>query len=287
MSITSLLFGKRKIAEDFIFLQNRAPIRTIPLHLISVVERKITGNHIYLEAGAGKPVIFCHGLFGGIFNIDKVCKEISGEYRFIMPYLPMYDMPIMDCTVQKLGEYLETFVNDLELEEAVVIGSSMGGGAALYYACKPGNKLKGMVLCGSSGLSSIPLAKGYFKRKNPVFVKEAVQDIFFDRSIPPDEMVEDVFNIIQNNEPVIRSIRFTKSATQQRMDHKLPRIHTPALLVWGKQDPITPVEVAPKFQQLLPDASLRIINECGHVPTQEKPYQFLEYFFEFMKKINY
>jgi pimeloyl-ACP methyl ester carboxylesterase len=100
-------------------------------------------------------------------------------------------------------------------------------------------------------------------------------------------MVQDVFNAIQSTEIVLRSIRLTKSATNHRMHNELPGIQTPTLLVWGKQDPITPVEVAPQFQQLLPNAELRIINNCGHVPTQEKPYQFLEYFFDFMKKINY
>jgi hypothetical protein len=56
MSISSLLFGHKNISEDYFFLQHRAPIRSIPSDL--PVKRKITGNHIYLEAGFGKPVIF-------------------------------------------------------------------------------------------------------------------------------------------------------------------------------------------------------------------------------------
>src|SRR5258705_5776269 len=107
MRITSLMFGKRKSIEENIFLQTRAPIRSIPANLKTIVKQNISGNHIYLEAGFGKPVIFCHGLFGGIFNIDKVCEEIAKEYRFLMPYLPMYDMALKDCTGQKLGDYLE------------------------------------------------------------------------------------------------------------------------------------------------------------------------------------
>ena len=287
MSIETLLFRKKTIQAPEVFLQKRAPIRAIPTHLLSLVERKISGNHIFLEAGAGKPVIFCHGLFGGIFNIDKVCREISAQYRFIMPYLPMYDQPLKDCSVQKLGDYLQSFIRDHDLQEAVVIGSSMGGGAALYYASEKNNKLKGLVLCGSSGLSTIPMSRGYFKRKNISFIRDSVQDIFFDRNIPSEEMVKDVFNTIQDNEVVLRSIRFTKSATRQMMEQQLGGIQTPALLVWGKQDPITPVEIAPKFQKLLPDASLKIIDECGHVPTQEKPVEFLTHFFHFLKKINY
>lgn len=286
MSIASLLLGKKSPHEDA-FLQNRAPIRSIPMHLQSFTQRKLEGNHIYLEAGEGPAVIFCHGLFGGIFNVDIVWREIARDYRIIMPYLPMYDMALKDCTVQRLGDYLSTLVTDLQLEEAVVIGNSMGGSTALYYALKPGNRLKGMVLCGSSGLSNIPLNKGYFHRRNYHFVQEAVRDIFFDRSIPPDEMVQDVYDAIQSNETVMRSIRLTRSATKNPMHAVLPDISTPTLLVWGKQDPITPVAVAPQFEQLLPNASLRVIDGCGHVPQQEKPYVFLEFFSDFMNRLNY
>ena len=286
MMLNSILFGKKIYDDERLFLNNRAPIRRVPEHLDSIVQRKISGNHIYLEAGKGHPVIFSHGLYGGIFNIDTVCKEITKNYRFIMPYLPMYDLPLLDCTVKKLGSYLDSFINDLGLKDVVIIGSSMGGGAACYYAAKEKNNLKGLVLCGSSGLSNIPLTKGYFKRKNFDFVQEATRDIFFDRSIPPIEMVTDVFNALQSTEVVLRSIRFTKAATNSKMDKELPLIKVPACLIWGRQDPITPVEVAPKFQQLIPKSQLNIIDDCGHVPAQEKPGEFMYYFNEFMKKIN-
>jgi len=286
MTIGSVLFGKKLSKDEAVFLDNRAPIRTVPPSLNSIVQRKISGNHIYLEAGKGQPVIFSHGLYGGIFNIDTVCEEIAKEYRFIMPYLPMYDLPLLDCTVKKLGLYLESFITDLDLHDAIIIGSSMGGGAACYYAAKDLNRLKGLVLCGSSGLSNIPLSKGYFKRKNFEFLQEATRDIFYDRTIPPVEMVTDVFNAIQSTEVVIRSIRFTKSATHNKMYDELPRITIPVSLIWGRQDPITPAEVAPKFQQLITGAELNIVEECGHVPTQEKPYEFLKYFKAFTNKIN-
>lgn len=286
MSLTSLLFGKRQTSEEF-FLSTRAPIRSIPHHLKTITKRRIQGNHIFLEAGEGRPVIFCHGLFGGIFNADIVCKEISKKFRFIMPYQPMYDMPLAGSNISMLGNYLESFIDDMNLNNSVVIGSSMGGGAALQYALKPNNKLKAIVLCGSSGLSNIPLSKGFFKRKDFAYVKESIRDIFFDRTIPGDEMAEDVFNAIQSNELAIRAIRLTKSATINTMHSTLSQIHVPTLLVWGKQDPITPVEVAPKFKELIKNAQLFIIDECGHVPTQEKPFQFLEHFYDFMKQLNH
>jgi pimeloyl-ACP methyl ester carboxylesterase len=286
MVFPSLLFGKRRIQEDYQFLKNRAPIRSIPLSLTGSVQRKILGNHIFLEAGEGRPVVFCHGLFGGIHNIDIPCKEIAKHYQFLMPYQPMYDMALADCSIKNLGEYLAGFITDLQLEDPIVIGSSIGGGVALHYALNSPGKIKGLVLCGSSGLSNIPLSRGYLKRKNIEFVAEATRDIFYDRTVPPPEMISDIFNTIQHTEIILRSIRLTKSATKCRMEKELPGIHTPALLVWGKQDPVTPVETAPLFQELMPDAELHIIDNCGHVPTQEKPYHFLEFFFDFMKKID-
>jgi 2-hydroxy-6-oxonona-2,4-dienedioate hydrolase len=287
MSIISLLTGKNSWTRDEIFLKSRAPIHSIPLHLENTIRRRRVGNHLFLEGGNGKPVIFCHGLFGGIFNIDKVVPQLSSEYRFIMPYLPMYDLPLMDCTIKKLGDYLDNFIRTLRLKEAVLIGSSMGGGTALYYTYKSNQVVKGLVLCGSSGLSSIPMSKGFFKRKNYDFVKEATQDIFYNRTIPPDVMIQDVYDAIQHPDVVIRAIRYTKAATNCKMVKELTKIETPTLLLWGAQDPITPPEIALDFQKLMPYSELYYVPECGHVPTQEKPAVFLSHFYKFLKKISY
>ncbi len=287
MLITSLLYGKSKGTRSQDFLNNRAPIRSIPCHLDGMISRHITGDHIYLECGSGKTLIFCHGLFGGIFNIDKVASALSKNYRFIMPYLPMYDLPLKECRVRVLGDYLAGCVDQLQLNEAVIIGNSMGGGAASYYASTPDNKVKGLVLCGSSGLTNIPLSNGYFKRKSYEYVRSATQDIFFNRNIPNEEMTKDVFKALQHTELIIRSIRFTKSAINEKMHYELSLIQSPSLLIWGRQDPITPAEAAPQFQQLIQDSELVIFEECGHVPAQEKPEEFLLHLNSFLEKINY
>ena len=287
MNSLPLSIGRRKITEDFIFLKSRAPVRAVPLPIHSMVERKIAGNHIYLEVGAGKPVIFCHGLFGGIYNVEKLCREIAKNYRFIMPYMPVYDQAIKECSVQMLGNYLDSFINDLQLQEAVVIGSSIGGGAALYSAKKKNSRIKGLVLCGSSGLSDIPVVKGFCKSRNYANLLKAMQDLFYNRSIPPEEMVQDVFNVVQDEDMMVRVGQFIKSANQNKMHMILQCIKTPALLIWGKQDPVAPIETALRFRELLPNSTLHVFNECGHLPTQEKPFQFLEEFFDFLKKINY
>ena len=65
-----------------------------------------------------------------------------------------------------------------------------------------------------------------------------------------------------------------KSAKHYNMTDLLPRIQTPTLAVWGRQDQITPLSVAEEFRALLPNADLAYIDRCGHAPPIEAPGAF-------------
>jgi len=287
MGFRSLFFRKKNIGGNEQFISERAPIRGSQCAEEFAFEEKIIGEHGYIEFGKGKPIIFCPGLYGSIYNIATVGMELSKHYRFIVPYLPMYDMPLSDCTIPSLANYVDRFVKDLGLKEAVFIGSSMGGGTLLHYVQMKHHVARGLVLCGSSGLSTIPMQKGFFKRKDFSFIKKATQDVFFDPSVPSDEMIKEVFDAIQNYEIVLRSIRFTKSTAKDQLHNVLPGIHVPILLIWGKQDHITPPEVGKLFNELLPDSKLHYLDNCGHVPTQEQPAEVLQLINSLLQKLNY
>lgn len=287
MGLKSLLF-KSPVPENMeAFIKQRAPISGVNPGEESAFILQVRGNHLYLEAGNGRPIIFCPGLYGSIQNFIKIARPLSQEYLVLLPYLPMYDLPLTACDVPRLGDYLQSFMDDLSLQEAVFIGSSMGGGAALHYTLKKESRAKGLVLCGSSGLSTIPLKRGFFKRKDYDFIKKTTQEVFYDPGIPSEEMIKEVYEAIQDYETVLRSIRFTKSTAKDQMHDKLKNIEVPVLLVWGKQDNITPPEVGSLFAELLPDAELHFIEHCGHVPTQEQPKQVLELIKNFLSRINY
>ena len=100
-------------------------------------------------------------------------------------------------------------------------------------------------------------------------------------------MINEVFRAIQNYEIVLRSIRFTKSTANDRLHDRLKNVEVPCLLIWGRQDPITPPAMGQLFEQLLPDAELHYLNECGHVPTQEHPEAVAMLIKKFLQRINY
>ena len=287
MALKSLVFRQAVPTSRQEFIKRRAPIRGHLEGLDLLFEEKIIGEHIFIERGNGLPIIFCPGLYGSVYNIDKVALSLSKNYRFIIPYLPIYDLPLSDCVVPILGQYLERFINDLNLKEVIIIGSSMGGGAALHFAAKGNAALKGLILCGSSGLSTIPLQKGFFKRKEYNFVRNTTREIFFNPAVPSNGMIQEVYDALQNVENVLRSIRFTKSTAKHQLHDKLSSVHVPCLLIWGKQDQITPPAVGLVFKNLLPSAELHYIDQCGHLPTQEHPRQSLYLINSFLNRIHH
>lgn len=196
-------------------------------------------------------------------------------------------MPMHKTNIKSLANYLGEFIHDLQLNDVVIIGSSMGGGVAMSYIFRDPSKVKAMILCGSSGISNIPLNAGFFKRKNYENIKIQTQNIFYNRKIPPDEMIEEVYNLIQSYENVIRAIRLIKSVKKYKMHEDLKQIMTPTLLIWGRNDPITPPEIGAEFHHLLSDSELHYLDNCGHVPTQEKPIEVIELIHRFFRKIYY
>ena len=261
------------------------PIRKLPSYAKKEILLNTKLNHIYYEIGNGKPIIFCPGLFGGIYNILEVFEHFSDNYRMLMPFFPMYDMPVNKTNIKSLAYYLGEFIDDLALTDVVIIGSSMGGGIALIHAFNNSAKVKALILCGSSGISNIPLNSGFFKRKNFENIKIQTQNIFHNKNIPPDEMIDEVYNLVLSYENVIRAIRLTKSVRKYKMHEDLKQIKTPTLLLWGENDPITPPEIGIEFHHLMSNSELYLLNNCGHVPTQEKPTEVIELIESFFGKI--
>lgn len=278
-------FGDSQSDEEFI--KRCGPIRRLPSYAKKEILLQTKSNHIYFEIGVGRPVIFCPGLFGGIYNILEVFEYFSDNYRMLMPFFPMYDMPVHKTNIKSLGHYLGEFIEDLCLKDVVIIGSSMGGGIAMIHTLSNPSKVKAMILCGSSGISNIPLTSGFFKRKNYENIKMQTKNIFHNKEIPPDEMMEEIYNLILSYENAIRAIRLTKSVRKYKMHSDIMQIKTPTLLIWGKNDPITPPEIGVEFHQLLSNSVLHCLDNCGHVPTQEKPAEVIELIKGFFKKISF
>ena len=228
----------------------------------------------YIEQGEGEPLIVLHGLFGALSNFRGVFEHFSKRFKVIIPMMPLYTMPIIDTNVKNLGRYLSDFMDFKKIDKAHLLGNSLGGHVALIYASKYLNRVKSMVLTGSSGLYENTLGGSFPKRGNYDFVKEKVAVTFYDPKHATKELVDECFDIVNDKGKTVRIISLAKSAMRHNMASELSKMDIPVCLIWGKNDTITPPDVAEEFKELLPKADLFWIDQCGHAPMMEHPEEF-------------
>ena len=87
-------------------------------------------------------------------------------------------------------------------------------------------------------------------------------------------MIDQIYNIVNNRSSAIKTLSIAKSAIRHNMAGDLPKIHQPTCLIWGKQDNVTPPDVAEGFHKLLPNSDLFWIDKCGHAAMMETPDEF-------------
>ncbi len=118
------------------------------------------------------------------------------------------------------------------------------------------------------------MGETYPKRGNYDYIKAKSEEVFFDPKVATKEIVDEVFETVNDRNKLIKTLAIAKSAIRHNMAKDLPEMHTPTCLIWGENDNVTPPEVADEFNSLLPDANLFWIDECGHAPMMEHPDEF-------------
>lgn len=228
----------------------------------------------YIDEGSGQPLILLHGLFGALSNFEKVVNHFSKSYRVIIPMLPLYDLPVLDTSAKRLAKFLDSFIRFKGLSDVYLLGNSLGGHVALIYTKKHPENVKALILTASSGLYENAFGSSFPRREDKEFIRNKVAVTFYDPKHATDELVDECFAIVNDRNRVLRILAIAKSAIRHNMAKDLPNMDMPACLIWGKNDTITPPEVAEEFHQKLPNSELFWIDQCGHAPMMEHPETF-------------
>lgn len=229
----------------------------------------------YVEAGEGQPIIILHGLMGGLSNFEGVLDYFPPKgYKVIIPELPVYTLPVLKTSVKSLSEFLHDFIIHKGLKEVILLGNSLGGHVGLLYTKNHPEYVKGLVLTGSSGLYENNMGDGYPKRGDYDYIKKKSEDVFYDPKIATKEIVDEVYESVNDRNKLVRTLALAKSAIRHNMSKELPKMNTPTAIIWGAEDRVTPPNVAEEFNELLPDSNLYWIKKCGHAPMMEHPDQF-------------
>ena len=238
----------------------------------------------FLDKGKGEPLILLHGLIGELSNWDAVVDYFSKQYRVIIPALPIYSIPVRKLGLETLTDFLESFVDFLALDQINLMGNSLGGHIGLIYALRRKEKVKRLILTGSSGLFENSMGGSYPKRGNYEYIKERTEYTFYDPKTATTALVDHVFDTMKSIQNCLSIVAIAKSAQRNNMSKELNAVAAPTLLVWGLNDTITPPYVAHEFDRLIPNATLSFIDECCHAPMMEQPNKFNQLVEAFLKE---
>jgi len=232
------------------------------------------GEFKFLEAGDGPVLMLLHGLFGTLSNFKSIIDHFSDRFTVVVPILPIFEMPIGDVSLEGLLKYVENFVEYKEYKSAHVLGNSLGGHIALLFGLANADFVDTITLTGSSGLFENSMGSTFPKRGDYEFIKKKTGETFYNPEVASKELVDEVFDIVNDRNKAIRVVYTAKSAIRHNLSDKLHQLKAPTLLIWGQQDTITPPFVGEKFDELIEHSELHFLNECGHAPMMEKPADF-------------
>src|SRR6478735_10581653 len=244
---------------------------------------KQEGDFQFIDEGRGEVLLLLHGLFGALSNWQGVVDGFSKNYRVVIPLMPIYEMPLSKAGVSGLSDFIEAFVKFKNLDNLTLLGNSLGGHVGLVYTLRYPEKVKRIVLTGSSGLFEDSMGGTFPKRGNYGFVEERTKHTFYDPNVATKELVDEVFDITNSNSKCLRIISIAKSAQRHNMAKDITTIDKPTLLIWGLNDTITPPVVAHEFNRLIPNSELYFIDHCGHAPMMENPEVFNRIFSHFIE----
>lgn len=237
-------------------------------------QTKQEGKFRYLEQGEGQVLLVLHGLFGALSNFDGLITHFSKTHKVVVPMMPLYDMPLLKTSVQSLAKFINEFVKFKDYKNLILLGNSLGGHVALVFALKNLDKVSAMVLTGSSGLYENAFGGSFPRRSDKDYIRGKIAVTFYDPDMVTDELVDVVFDLVSDRARLMKVLYLAKSAIRHNMRDELHNYKVPVCLIWGKNDTITPPEVAEEFHENLPQSDLYWIDKCAHAPMMEHPKEF-------------
>lgn len=265
---------------------------------------KVNGIKVCYELqGSGEVVLFLHGLGFSRAMWDISAKAASKYYTTCALDLPGFgdsDKPESNYGTSFYVNFIKDFMNATGIDNAAVVGVSMGGAIAAAFAGKNPGRVSRLVLTAPIGLT--PLYKGlpglplvssamylFISRSKELF-KHYAESMFYNKDAIPHDILWQEWARMKL--PLYRAalVRNAKnlSLADPAYESSLRSIRAPTLIVWGRNDMIVPFSDAYRHQDRIRSSELAIIEKCGHVPPMEQAGAFNRSFMTFLgREVRY
>lgn len=249
----------------------------------------------YVEAGSGPNVILLHGLGGDTTNWMLTIPALAKNYHVWVPDqigFGQSDKPLINYRVGTLVEFLNGFCKQVGIGKAAIVGNSLGGWTAAAFALAYPDKVEKLVLVDAAGYSPERWGGPKLDRKEmmrlnpatPAALKETMKVVFHNQAMLTDAMIEQMFAAKLKRGDGYTINQFIESILrgEDLLDGKVKNIKAPTLVVWGRNDGLTPLAMGEAFAQDIPGAQKAYLDQCGHVPQIECSNAFSQALLKFL-----
>jgi pimeloyl-ACP methyl ester carboxylesterase len=237
----------------------------------------------YIDTGSGPVVILLHGLGGSSLAWLPNIAPLATKFRVVVPDQLGFgksDKPLIAYRIGTYVDFLDEFRKQLKIERMSLVGNSMGGWIAAAYTVAYPDRVERIVLEDAAGFAPPP----NFDTKtlyglNPstrVGMKAVAAKVFYNPLFSSDLVVEQALaqRLSAGDGYTVNSLIESITRGEDFLDDRMKNIKQPTLIVWGRQDGLTPVSDGERFHRAIPNSTLIIVEECGHVPNLEKAAEF-------------
>ena len=244
----------------------------------------------YVDAGQGPVLLLVHGWAGNLNNWKEVIEPLSRDFRVLALDLPGSGQsgcdPRKKYTTTDYADFLAKFLDALGIEQASVLGNSMGGQIAAEFALRHPQRLEKLILCDAAGAGGFPgvmkFAAGVINSRTVIPLIHLVFPVNEKNlaGIPESErlrvtLAEDRYASDARRCTGRALSASMKSMVRHDLSDQLGQIQAPTLVLWGSNDDLLPVATADVFATNIPGAKKAIIEGGVHTPMQWKPDEFV------------
>jgi pimeloyl-ACP methyl ester carboxylesterase len=295
--LTSVLFGHRDIPIEHLTAQYAQKPSAFA---------KIDGMNVhYRDEGVATdtlPMVLIHGTSSSLHTFDAWTKELSVTKRVVRMDLPGFGLtgafPNRDYTMANYVKFIEKFLENRGIQQCILAGNSLGGQVAWHVAFSNPRLIKKLILIDAAGypLQSKSVPIGFVIAKKPILnqlmtfltprfmVKSSVENVYADKTKVSDALVDRYFDLTlrAGNRQALVDRLTTAQDTSEAV--KIKSIQQPTLVLWGEQDELITTASAQRFHRDLPNDTLVILKNMGHVPMEENPNESLKVVLGFLSE---
>ena len=227
----------------------------------------------YYEGGEGPPLVFVHGL--GAESLNWVPAMLDFRHQFHVYAIDLLghgdtEKPDIAYSIEQQSEMLRQFFATQNIKSADLVGVSMGGWVSLKLAVEHPELVNRLVVADAAGLKfQTSITVRNFLPATPEEFAAFMTMLTPRHYYVPYPVQRDFFRQVAKNAWIMRRIFDSFLTYQDVLDGKLESIKAPVLVIWGKEENLIPLSVGEQMKQQLPNSSLLICADSGHLAVYE------------------